>query len=324
MPENNKKRLLPWRYAESLTTCSLFWIPVKFDTVPEGQKEWLITFLSKLSRQLEQTHQLHSEHFMEMQTIDGNEAVRKQFLNSMLKETPLTGVSRRPLQPEPAVPSTEDIEAFAKKKRPYQPYDYMPTTSYWFLDRNDVQIRQSYLGYGGMTILYRKQEPENENHSFALTPPVPIMIPKFLRADAHLMQLLEGFDLRNPTQMPAFLKNHPGMKQMFSTMDVDKVQEKGNKLLSSFRDQSKQAFGKDMQHDLQFEALPFILPRLSSQDFFVHTAIEISSWFEVFDIYLAEIPQDEGIVMACKDNQIELVAAIVEEMREEGYRYWEG
>ena len=53
---------------------------------------------------------------MQMQTVDENEKIRQLFLNGMLKETPLTGFSRSLHQQETAMPSAEDIEAFAKKK----------------------------------------------------------------------------------------------------------------------------------------------------------------------------------------------------------------
>jgi hypothetical protein len=317
---------LPWRHAESMSTCSLFWIPVRFHTIPDGQKEWLLSFFFTLSQRLEQSHELSAQHFMQMRTIDENQSIRKIFLNSLLKETPITGASWRPHHPEsePTVPTKEEIEAFAKGKRQYRAYDYMPANSCWFLGGNDTQLRQTYLGYGGMTILYRKKETQNENDQAFHAPPVPLIIPKFLRADQQMAKLLDGFEMNNPTKIPSFLRSHPGMKQMFAAFDMDKEHEKGARLLSPFRDQSKEVFGHEMEHDLKFDALPFVLPRLSSQDFFAHTAIQIRRWFEVFDVYIAEGPDDEGIIMACKDNHAELIAAIVAEMRDKGYRYWEG
>lgn len=309
-----------------MSACSLFWIPVRFRTIPDGQKEWLLSFFFTLSQRLEQSHELRAEHFMQMQTIDENKPVRKIFLNNLLKESPVTGTSRRLQDPEAeaASPTREDIEAFAKGKRQYRAYDYMPADSYWFLGGNDMQIRQTYLGYGGMTILFRKKETQNEKSQATFTSPMPLIIPKFLRADQQIMSLLDGFEMSNPAKIPSFLRNHPGMKQMFSAFDMDKEQEKGSRLLSPFRDQSKDVFGQDMEHDSKFDALPFVLPRLSSQDFFAHSAIEIRRWFEVFDVYIAESPDDEGIIMACRDNQAELIVAIVTEMRDKGYRYWEG
>src|SRR5215467_4119895 len=326
LPENKEKKLLPWRHAETLSSCCLLWIPVKLDVIPNGQREWLLSFFSKLSCYLKEENQLHGEHFMQMQIIDENPAIRQLFLNEMLKETPIAGVSRTPHQKEVAdTPSSEDIDAFAKKRREYRSYDYMPTTAYWFLDRDEAELRQRYLGYGGLTILYRKQEQESLTDKPAATATMPpLMIPRFLRQDPRVMELLDGFDHNNPTQMPTFLRNHSAMKQVLSVFDVNKTQRKGDLLLSPFRDQSKEIFGEHMQRDLKFEALPFILPRFSSQDFFAHTEAQIRRWFEVFDIYVAESPHDEGIIMACKDNLTALIATIVDEMRGKGYRYWEG
>lgn len=319
-------RLLPWRWAESMLHCNLWWIPVNLGAIPDGQREWLLSFFLKLSIRLEETHQLHGEHFMQLQTIDENPSIRQLFLNEMLKETPLIGLSRRPHQQEAASPSTEDIDAFAKKKRQFRPYEYMPANAYWFLDRNDTQLRQRYLGHGGMTILYRNKEQENGADKAAAATPatMPLMIPKFLRNDPKLMQLLEDFELSNPGKLPTFLRNHPGMRQVFTSFEVNKMQEKNDLLLSPFREQSKNLFGKDMPRDLKFEALPFILPRLGSQDFFAHTETQVRQWFDLFNVYIAESPEDEGIIMACKDNLTELVTTIVDEMRATGYRYWEG
>ncbi len=324
LPENNSKRLLPWRHAESLLSCCLLWIPVKLNAIPNGQREWLLYFFSKLSIYLRETHQLHGEYFMQMQTIDENEKIRQLFLNGILKETPITGFSRRLHQQEAAMPSAEDIEAFAKKKREYHPHDYMPSTAYWFLDRNDAELRQKYLGYGGLTILYRKKNQDNGSAKVTVNRNVPLIIPKFLRRDPNMKQLLEDFEPNNPEKIPAFLKSHPGMKQVFSVFDNEKAQEKSDLLLSPFRDQSKEIFGEGIPRDLQFESLPFILPRLSSQDFFAHPESQVRRWFDLFEVYIAESPTDEGMIIACKDNLTPLIETIIEEMRTRGYRYWEG
>src|ERR1700744_1882688 len=233
LPETNNKRLLPWRRAESLLSCCLLWIPVKLDAIPNGQREWLLEVFSKVSVQLS-AMDLRGEHFMEMQTIDENQAIRDLFLNGMLKETPLIGVSRRLQQQEVAIPRTEDIEAFAKKKREFRPYDYMQSNACWFLNQDDEQLRKKYLGYGGLTVLYRKKDQKSEPDKAATMPTMPLIVPKFLRQDPQVKLLLEGFDPNNPRQIPAFLRNHPGMKQVFSSFGVDKMQEKSELLLSPF------------------------------------------------------------------------------------------
>jgi len=95
-------------------------------------------------------------------------------------------------------------------------------------------------------------------------------------------------------------------------------------LASPFRDLTKEIFGAGIPRDLEYEGILFVLPKLASQDFFAHTDQQIRRWFEVFDVYINESPEDEGIIMACKDDLAPLIASIVEGMRTEGYRYWEG
>jgi hypothetical protein len=306
-----------------LLSCCLLWIPVRLDAIPNGQREWLLEFFSKISAQLNGMD-LRGEHFMQMQTIDENPAIRDMFLNGMLKEAPLVGVSRQRHQPEVAIPDTADIEAFAKKKREFRPYDYMQSNACWFLNQDDEQLRQKYLGYGGLTVLYRKKDQKNEPDKATPMPTMPLIVPKFLRRDPQVKLLLEGFDPNNPRQIPAFLRNHAGMKQVFSSFEPDKMQEKSDLLLSPFRGKSKEIFGEDLPRDLKFESLPFIVPRLSSQDFFAHTDPQVRRWFELFEVYIAESPVDAGIIMACKDNLTPLIATILDEMRGNGYRYWEG
>jgi len=324
--QGNSKRLMPWRWAESLSHCWLFWLPVKLNAIPQSQKEWLLEFFSRLTGQLDHASQLRGEYFMQMQTIDSHESIRRVFLNSMLKDTPLIGTSRRPHQNENPGVTPHDVDAFAKKKREFRAEDFIPENACWFLTREDARLRWHYLGYGGLTILYRKQEPQpaSGGDPAPALPQLPRIIPKFLRQDPTLKPLLEGFNPDNPGATPAFLRNHPSMKQVFSAFDVEKTQEKTQSLLSPFGRMSKEIFGGGMERDLKSEAQPFLLPRLSSQDFFSHTTQELRGWFELFDVYVAESLHDEGIIMACKDNLTSMVAAIVEEMRHNGYRYWEG
>ena len=153
---------------------------------------------------------------------------------------------------------------------------------------------------------------------------MPLIIPKFLRRDPNMKQLLEDFEPNNPEKIPAFLKSHPGMKQVFSVFDKEKAQEKNDLLFSPFRDQSKEIFGEGMPRDLQFDSLPFILPRLSSQDFFAHSEPQVRRWFDLFEVYIAESPTDEGTIIACKDDLTPLIGTIIDDMRAMGYRYWEG
>ena len=320
----DSKTLLPWRWAESMRSCSLFWIPVNLGSIPRGQREWLLEFFIRLSARLSEASGLHAEHFMQMQVIDENEHLRKAFLDAMMKEHPMLGRCWLPRGKQPIPASDQEVELLASKKKEFRPYDYAPQQTWWFLSRDAGALRERYLGYGGLTIFFVKPDTEG---NIAAAPPAadaPMIIPKFLRNHPSLKILLEDFNPQKPHHIPGFVRNHPAMKQVFSVFDVDKMQEKNRALTSTFRDQTKEAFGVGIPRDLEYEGILFVLPKLASQDFFAQTDQRIRRWFEVFDVYINESPEDEGIILACKDNLTSLIATIVGEMRSRGYRYWEG
>jgi hypothetical protein len=320
----DSKSLLPWRWAESLRSCSLFWIPVKLGSIPRTQREWLLEFLTRLVTSLSKSSGLHAEHFMQMQVLDSDEQLRKMFLNAMMRETPLLGRIWRPRGKQPIRATQMEVDLLAAKKKEFHPYDYAPEQAWWFLSRDENSLRERYLGYGGLTLFLVKPDHNSGVPPLPAAPAIPMIIPKFLRRDPSMKVLLEEFDPQRSGQIPAFLKSHRAMKPVFSNFDVEKQQEKNESLMSPFRDLSKEVFGAGVTRDLEFESIPFVLPRLASQDFFLQTDPQVRRWFEVFDVYLNESPEDEGVIMACKDNLTPLIAMIVGEMRRKGYRYWEG
>ena len=319
----DSKALLPWRWAESMRSCSLFWLPANLGSIPRGQREWLLEFFTRLSAHLSELSGLQAEHFMQMQVIDENEQLRKAFLNAVMKESPMLGRCWLPRGKQPIPASDQEVELLASKKKEFRPYDYAPQQAWWFLNRDDDALRERYLGYGGLTAFFLK--PDTEENIAATPPPeTQIVIPKFLRSHPGLKILLEDFNPQKPHQIPGFVRNHPAMKQVFSVFDVDKMHEKNKALMSPFRDQTKEIFGVGISRDLEYEGILFVVPKLASQDFFAQSDQQIRRWFEVFDVYINESPEDEGIIMAGKDNLAPLIASVVNEMRGKGYRYWEG
>ncbi|MCU1224429.1 MAG: hypothetical protein JWQ42_2522 [Edaphobacter sp.] len=320
----DSKALLPWRWAESMRSCSLFWIPVNFRSIPRSQQEWLLKFFARLSAHLFEASGLQAEHFMQMQVIDENEQLRKSFINAMMKESPMLGRCWLPRGTQPIPASDQEVELLASKKKEFRPYDYAHAQAWWFLGRDVDALWERYLGYGGFTAFFLKPHVEE---NLASIPPIAntqIIIPKFLRNDPGLKVLLEDFNPQKPNQIPGFIRNHRAMRQVFSLFEPDMMQQNNNVLASPFRDLTKDIFGVGIPRDLEYEGILFVLPKLASQDFFAHTDQRIRRWFEVFDVYINESPEDEGIIMACKDDMAPLIASIVGGMRTEGYRYWEG
>ena len=324
MHRTDSKALLPWRWAESMHSCSLFWIPTNLGSIPRGQREWLLEFFTRLSAHLSEASGLQAEYFMQMQVIDENEKLRKAFMDAMMTESPMLGRCWLPRGKQPTPASDQEVELLATKKKEFHPYDYTHPQAWWFLGSNGAALRERYLGYGGFTAFFLKQDAEEKLTTIPAAANMRMMIPKFLRNDAGLKLLFEDFDPKRPNRIPSFLRNHPAMKQVFSTLDADNLQQKSKTLASLFRDRTKEIFGASIPRDLDYEGILFVLPKFASQDFFAHTDEQIRRWFEVFHVYINESPEDEGLIMACKDNLTPLIASIVGEMRDKGYRYWEG
>jgi hypothetical protein len=320
----NPKLLLPWRWAESMRSCSLFWIPAKLASMPRGQHEWLLEFFTQLTNRLSESDDLHAEHFMQMQVIDGDQQLRKVFLNAMMRESPLLGRTWSPRARQPIPATQTEVDLLAAGKKEFHPYDYAPHQAWWFMSRDEAGLRKRYLGYGGLTVFLVKPSQDEDMPPPPAVPDVPMIIPKFMRRDPGIKMLLEDFDPKSSGRMPQFLRNHRGMKPVFSNFDVDGQEQRTKSLMSPFRDLSKEVFGASMPRDLEFESIPFLVPRLASQDFFAQTEQQIRRWFDVFSVYINESPEDDGVIMACKDNLTPLIAAIVDQMRGKGYRYWEG
>ena len=117
----DSKALLPWRWAESMHSCSLFWIPAKFESIPRSQKEWLLEFLSRLSAHLLEARGLQAEYFMQMQVIDADAQLRKTFLNAIMKESPMLGRCWLPRGKQPIPASDREVELLASKKKEFRP-----------------------------------------------------------------------------------------------------------------------------------------------------------------------------------------------------------
>src|SRR5258708_5719183 len=109
----DSKALLPWRGAESMRSCSLFWIPVNLGSISRGQREWLLEFFTRLSARLSELSGLQAEHFMQMQVIDESEQLRKEFLNAVMRESPMLGRCWLPRGKQPIPASDREVELLA-------------------------------------------------------------------------------------------------------------------------------------------------------------------------------------------------------------------
>jgi len=64
--------------------------------------------------------------------------------------------------------------------------------------------------------------------------------------------------------------------------------------------------------------LTFIIPYWKASDFLAATPDDLAQWFEVFDVFIAESPDDRGILFASKDSLDHVLTEILEKMRQDG------
>jgi hypothetical protein len=181
----------------------------------------------------------------------------------------------------------EDLQQGRKK---FHFGDYHADYSYWFVSRKAAKIREAFLGSGGLTTLFIRSKSE--------VPPVSF-------------------------RMPKMMKNSPLMQPLLAQFDLEETFSNSSSLMDGFHSKSKQLFGSGLEHDPQFRGLLYIVPLLSSGEFFANDKRVVDTWFELFDVYLHESPEDKGIILAARENLDSILMSVTADLRERGLTYAE-
>jgi hypothetical protein len=322
--ETDRNEILPLRRAEGVQTFGLFWMPARFAPMPEVQREWLTVFLRRLERSVMQTLRLEKLQFMQERTIRKNEAMQEKFHRKLHRYAPVPGQSRSLNQP-PRVKLTPEVRtAFARNRKNPSIEPFMSELAFRFRRDDGGEFTEAFMGFGGMTLLFCGDSSEEMAPQMQLPQMQKVSLPKFLRKYTMLQTMTEEFDPQAPGRMPAFLRNHPSMQPLKSDLGVDLESDNASMRMDTFGKKSKDIFGEPIQNSPGFEGLAFILPRLTTQDFLSLVEEEVRKWFEVFDVYIRESPEDEGFVIASKHDLRPIFREVLETMRTDGYVYWEG
>jgi hypothetical protein len=266
-------------------------MPVRQFPAPALQRRWLLRFFNTLAGRLEQERGLNSETFVQLRTVTENADLQRDFLNHSMDLRPLLGYARSPhAEIPPATLSQEELDAFASGERKPDVYEHMPAYCYWFVNRDGELHRRLFLGHGGMTLLFLPQDSKTR------------MPEELQRA---IMKI-------NRSRM---------LKPLREQMDIEKELKSTASLQGEFPAKSKTVFGAGMARDLHYRGLPYIIPLLSSRDFFESSAEIVESWFGVFEIYVRESSIDAGIILASKASVHDLVISAVEALKAEGLGY---
>ncbi len=124
-----------------------------------------------------------------------------------------------------------------------------------------------------------------------------------------------------PLPIPKAVREHPVFAEMFKRNDPDKANATTHALTDAFRKKSLELFAEDLKKNIQLKGIPFVVPLLSTRDFFNRPEDEVKKWFELFDFYVNESPLDQGIVIATKLDIEEELIALLKQMNEDGLRY---
>jgi hypothetical protein len=157
----------------------------------------------------------------------------------------------------------------------------------WFPGKEDRRQRDAFFGHGAMTILYVAADP-------APPPPLPI---------------------------PQQAKSFPMFAPIFEMFDIDQIFSYATTVRHPFLSKTKTLAGEKAKNDRATQGALFLLPTITSIDFFQQSADEVKRWFDVFSIYIRESRPDNGILLASKTDLNECLSALVQKMKAEGSEY---
>lgn len=326
---SSRDLLLPWRRAESLRDALVLWAPCGFREMPESQHAWLSLFFERWFAVLATEHALSEEHFMQMETLQKEQKLSDQFYSNLMRDRPLMGRSISSLREPPRNAMTkEDVDLLVKNKVKYDYHAVTVPRACWFRGTDTVAIRATYFGFGGMTILLAPRPEENSEEDQEKVKQLGqlmsrLRLPAFMRKDPRMVALVEGIDPQKPLDRPAFIRNHPGMAHFNATFGSQKADAQKMMKKVMFGRKMKEIFGDSLKNEHTYENIPFALPRFSSAEILGATADDRALWLQLFDVYIRESPEDEGILLLAKRELLPGIVETVASLRKDGYAYWE-
>jgi len=270
----------PFRKAAELTKCELYWLPASIPASAE-QRRWTLLFLAELIKRLSPKGELSAELFVESSAIYPDR--HEEFVQTALDFNPVMGFSRKPGGQMPSVPKNDAVEAIRKQEKPFEITQFLEGLCYWFLKKDLAKQLDVFWGLGGMTMLLVKAEPGAP-----------------------------------PPKIPAGVKKHPAYQSMSREHDIDAMLGMAQAAQSGFLKKTKQHFGKGWEERVEYRGLLYVLPKWSSKDFFSLPEEEIKLLFDACEVWIAESPEDKGVLLASGRPIQEIVSAITVEMKAAG------
>lgn len=271
--------LYPLSRSSRTEACALYWMPVHSDPIEWREKQWLMAFFDELHKFLVEKHKLRQESFLQMKITAPIGTPKDLLHENQMKLIPIMGLGLKPGAKLPPIPTEEDLKPVIEGKKKFIFNDYVGDYSMWLMAREERWKRSLFLGFGGYTMLYLLPDPKT------VPPPIP---------------------------------DHPGIRSMpfFAENNVDGMWEITHLLNDDFCPRSKKVFGTNLDEHSNLDGTTFIIPLLNAQNFLQATPQEIEKWFTVFDVFIQESQQDNGIILASKFDLDEELTRILKTLRE--------
>jgi hypothetical protein len=271
----------PWVKADALTRCHLYWLPVSSFPSRTQERTWLRAFLYGLFDHV-RGGGLSPQCFMEMREI--HLYCQDAFIQRSLDLQPIYSFSRRLWSPMPGTPPAEEMEAIRNQEKPFVLSEYIDGQTYWIPLPDPRPFLDEFLGFGGVTILFPGPDPNT---------------------------------VAPPLRIPPGIRNSPHFREIFAMSDPASQLTRALLLRHRFLGILKQAFGRGWEDRVEFRGLLFVLPRLSSRDFFGMDQELLEKLFEASPLYFAESPDDRGVLLASRDPLDETIGALVGTMKQQ-------
>jgi hypothetical protein len=271
----------PFRRAEALTRCDLYWLPSSFPA-RKKQRKWTLLFFSELVKRLAPNGELQIELFIESDGVFPDRL--DEFTQTALDFNPVMGFSRRPGAPLASIPQDEHAQAVRRQEKPFEMKSFLKGTCYHFLIKHPEKQLDLFWGFGGMTMFLVKPDPA----------------------------------AKQAMEIPAGVKKHPAFQALSQQFDVQGAIQMASSIQSGFLKKSKEYFGKGWEDRVEYRGLLYVLPRWSSEDFFQLPEDDLKHLFEVCDLFVTESPSDEGILLASAKPLRSIIHELVSSLREAG------
>ena len=214
--------------------------------------------------------------------------LRESFIQTAPTFKPLFGLGRHPGRSLPPLPDERYAKLLQEGKVTYDAQSLHPDYVYWLSGGDRNEQRRIFTGFGGMVTL--------------LLPPTETPPP-----------------LR-PIRVRAI--HDPAMRRLAETVDFNQKMKDLHAIDAAFLKQSKEVFAADLKDDPQHPGLLFALPLLAAEDFFAATPATIDQWFELFNLYVRESPEDKGVLLASVDDLEQDIEAVTQMLQSEGLPLW--